>query len=261
MVFKANLSRALASRLKIGVWCFISVFTPILMLGIFSQYYRSGGTIPGYTFEQMVAYYLAVVIVSVWISKVATNITTDIREGNLSNFITKPIDYIFYRIPWEISWWLVSSVFTGLPLIILIALGNSDLIIPILNLFGDNLLKFIPTIFFSYLISFFLSATIGFSAFFITETSGIENGYEAVIELVSGKLLPLAFFPPVILNLIQLLPFGYIVYFPSQVLIGKIVGHDYATGLMVQILWVIVTYCLARFVWNRGIKKFSAVGL
>jgi ABC-type uncharacterized transport system permease subunit len=41
---------------------------------------------------------------------------------------------------------------------------------------------------------------------------------------------------------------------------GKTTGADLVSGLLIQGLWVIAAYCMARFAWRRGIKKYSAVG-
>jgi ABC-type uncharacterized transport system permease subunit len=31
-------------------------------------------------------------------------------------------------------------------------------------------------------------------------------------------------------------------------------------GLAIQFLWVLAAYVFARFMWRRGIRKYSAVG-
>jgi len=41
---------------------------------------------------------------------------------------------------------------------------------------------------------------------------------------------------------------------------GKAAGAELLRGLLIQTFWVIAAYCLARFAWRRGIKKYSAVG-
>jgi ABC-2 type transport system permease protein len=41
---------------------------------------------------------------------------------------------------------------------------------------------------------------------------------------------------------------------------GKTTGADLARGLVIQLAWVVATYLLARFAWNRGIRKYAAVG-
>ncbi len=37
-------------------------------------------------------------------------------------------------------------------------------------------------------------------------------------------------------------------------------GANLVSGLLIQTLWVVAAYCVARFAWRRGIKKYSAVG-
>jgi ABC-2 type transport system permease protein len=41
---------------------------------------------------------------------------------------------------------------------------------------------------------------------------------------------------------------------------GKTTGADLMRGLLIQALWVVAAYSIARFAWRRGIKKYSAVG-
>jgi ABC-2 type transport system permease protein len=57
-----------------------------------------------------------------------------------------------------------------------------------------------------------------------------------------------------------LTPFPYQLYFPVSIYMGKATGTDMIRGLVIQGLWVIAAYGLARFAWRRGIKHYSAVG-
>jgi ABC-type uncharacterized transport system permease subunit len=41
---------------------------------------------------------------------------------------------------------------------------------------------------------------------------------------------------------------------------GKIAGAAIWFGLLGQLLWLLLAYCLARFAWRRGIKKYAAFG-
>ena len=41
---------------------------------------------------------------------------------------------------------------------------------------------------------------------------------------------------------------------------GRVSGDALWLGVLVQVLWVAAAYALARFVWSRGIRKYSAVG-
>jgi ABC-type uncharacterized transport system permease subunit len=41
---------------------------------------------------------------------------------------------------------------------------------------------------------------------------------------------------------------------------GKAAGTELVRGLIIQAFWVAFAYSAARIAWNRGIKKYSAVG-
>ena len=54
--------------------------------------------------------------------------------------------------------------------------------------------------------------------------------------------------------------------FPDPLIVGtgvvKVGGASAAVGqgLLIQAAWVVAAYLLARWVWSRGIRKYSAVG-
>src|SRR5437879_9739122 len=63
-------------------------------------YSGNNSSIAGYTLSQMISYYLVITIVD---SLTAVNeddwqIATDIKDGNISQFLLKPIDYLAYRL-------------------------------------------------------------------------------------------------------------------------------------------------------------------
>jgi ABC-2 type transport system permease protein len=49
-------------------------------------------------------------------------------------------------------------------------------------------------------------------------------------------------------------------YFPISIYIGKVTGADLWRGLLVQAGWVVAAYGFARWMWRRGVKKYSAFG-
>jgi ABC-2 type transport system permease protein len=61
-------------------------------------------------------------------------------------------------------------------------------------------------------------------------------------------------------NLLFLTPFPYQLYFPISVYMGKVNGAGIWEGLLVQGMWVLLAYGAARFMWRRGVKKYSAFG-
>src|SRR5438552_17031872 len=60
----------------------------------------SGSEIGSYTLAQMISYYLVVTIVDALtaVNEDDWQIAADIKDGNISQFLLKPIDYLSYRI-------------------------------------------------------------------------------------------------------------------------------------------------------------------
>src|SRR5438128_9050312 len=61
---------------------------------------QGGGEVAGYTLAQMTSYYLLVTIVDALtaVNEDDWQIAADIKDGNISQFLLKPIDYLTYRL-------------------------------------------------------------------------------------------------------------------------------------------------------------------
>src|SRR5205085_2217798 len=59
-----------------------------------------GSTVGAYSLGEMISYYLVVTIVDALtaVSEDDWQIATDIKDGNISQFLLKPIDYLTYRL-------------------------------------------------------------------------------------------------------------------------------------------------------------------
>jgi ABC-2 type transport system permease protein len=54
--------------------------------------------------------------------------------------------------------------------------------------------------------------------------------------------------------------FAQALFFPVSIYVGKSTGAELYQGLAIQFFWVVAAYGFARFMWARGIRKYSAVG-
>ena len=78
--------------------------------------------------------------------------------------------------------------------------------------------------------------------------------------VMSGSLLPLAFFPIWFQNVSQYLPFQFLVYVPIKIALGQVVGVEVVKLLLIQAGWLIALYVAMLFLWKAAIKKFTGVG-
>ncbi|MBA4147214.1 MAG: ABC-2 family transporter protein [Verrucomicrobia bacterium] len=220
---------------------------------------KEGDYVAGYTLASMISYYLIVTIVDA-LTAVAEDdwqIAAEIREGTISQFILKPIDFLWYRLCLFVSGRIIYTAVAIVPVGLFIFLMREYLVAPpSLEIFGCFLLSLMMTA----LLQFFLAYTMALLAFWVLEVSTFIFILYAVEYLVGGHLFPLDILPPAITNVLSYTPFPYQLFFPVSVYLGQATGDALWRGLMIQAAWTLFAYLLARFVWSRGIRKYSAFG-
>jgi ABC-2 type transport system permease protein len=218
-----------------------------------------GDLIGTYTYAQMVSYYLLTTIVDALtaVNEDDWQIAADIKDGNISQFLLKPIDYLWYRFCLFIAGRLTYLSIAVIPLTIFILCLRQYFVLPP---DAATLGLFFVSIALTALLQFFMSYAMAMLAFWVLEVSTFIFILFAFEYLASGHLFPLDILPPALERALFFTPFPYQLYFPVSVYMGKTTGAELASGLLIQFGWVIAMYFVARFAWNRGIKKYGAVG-
>jgi ABC-2 type transport system permease protein len=241
------------------LFSFIPLFA---MLSLWRTVYAAGGqaqTHSGYSQTQIMFYYLLVAVVDVLtaVNEDDWQIAADIREGAISQFLLKPVDYLTYRLCLFFSGRLAYMAVAVLPLALFILCFRADVAPPA---GGAALLAFPVSLVLTALLQFFTSYAMAMLAFWLLEISTLIFILFAFEYLASGHLFPLDMLPPALQHLLAFTPFPYQMYFPVSIYMGRVAGGELAGGLLIQLAWVVAAYFLARFMWRRGIKKYSAFG-
>jgi ABC-2 type transport system permease protein len=184
-------------------------------------------------------------------------VAADIREGQISAFLVKPINYLLYRFSLFASSRLLFSAMTLPVFLVLLFFTASYFTWPSeVGLW----LAAIWTIAMAALLQFFITISIALLAFWMLEISTVVFIVYSFEYMLSGKMFPLAFMPPFVQDILQWLPFPYELYFPVRVLMNLVHGADLWFGLGVQAFWVIVAAAAAQLMWRQGLRKYQAVG-
>lgn len=219
----------------------------------------SGSVIGSYTLAEMISYYLLTTIVDALtaVNEDDWQIAADIKDGNISQFLLKPIDYLTYRLCLFLSGRLTYLAVATIPLAVFILCLRRYFVLPPTGLaFGCFLISVVLTA----LLQFFISYTMAMLAFWVLEVSTFIFILFAFEYIASGHLFPLDILPPGLAQILNFTPFPYQLFFPVSIYMGKAAGPELIRGLLLQSGWVLLTYGLARFAWARGIRKYSAVG-
>jgi len=238
-------------------------FLPLIaVLYIWRTIYSGKGPeamIGTYTLAEMISYYLVTTIVDALtaVNEDDWQIAADIKDGNISQFVLKPIDYLVYRLFLFFSGRATYLAVAAAPLaIFVLCLRQYFVLPPNLTTFGFFLVSTMLTA----LLQFFISYTMAMLAFWVLEVSTFIFILFAFEYIASGHMFPLDILPANVVRVLQFTPFPYQMYFPVSLYLGKISQQDMLLGLLVQASWVAAAYGLARFMWLRGLKRYSAVG-
>jgi ABC-type uncharacterized transport system, permease component len=63
-----------------------------------------------------------------------------------------------------------------------------------------------------------------------------------------------------ILKFFDLLPFKYIIYFPINILNGKLPVEAILSRIAIQFLWILLLALVSNILWKVGMKKYIAIG-
>jgi ABC-2 type transport system permease protein len=242
---------------------FRSVFALIPLVATISLwraiYTGKGDLVAGYTLAQMVSYYLVVTIVDA-LTAVAEDdwqIAGDIKDGRISQFLLKPIDYMTYRFCLFGAGRLIYTAVAFIPVALFI-LYQRYYFVPPAN--WETLGWFAISLVLTAALQFLISYTLALLAFWLLEISTLIFIVFAFEYIAGGHLFPLDILPPGISRVLAFTPFPYQMFFPVSIYVGRVTGDAVYKGLLIQAMWVAIAYCVARFVWARGIRKYSAVG-
>ena len=242
------------------LFSFIPLFA---MLSLWRTIYAKNGdghALSGYTEAQMIFYYMMVAIVDVLtaVNEDDWQIAADIREGNISQFLLKPVDYLWYRLCLFFSGRIAYISMACIPLAIFIFCFRNYFVPPAS---GMTLLAFSVSLVLTALLQFFLSYAMAMLAFWILEISTLIFILFAFEYLASGHMFPLDMLPPALQHALAFTPFPSMLYVPISIYMGKISGNGVALGLLTQLFWVAMMYALARFMWRAASKNTRRSGV
>jgi ABC-2 type transport system permease protein len=220
---------------------------------------KEGDMVGAYSLAAMTSYYVLVTIVDALtaVSEDDWQIAADIKDGNISQFLLKPIDYLGYRLSLFFSGRLIYTGVALIPVTIFVWCLREYFVVPTDAL---TLAAFAMSIVLASLLTFLISYSMALLAFWVTEVSTfifIEYAFEYI---ASGHLFPLDILPPALKAVLEMTPFPYMLYFPVGVYLGRVEGAELWRGLLIQAAWVLLFYLVARWVWSRGVRRYSAVG-
>lgn len=220
----------------------------------------SSGQIGGFGLNQTLTYFVTLLVLQFFISAFNEDyqISEEIRNGLINQFLLKPINYFGYRFSIFASARVVSGLLVLVPLLIAMPLLHDKLTYP-LELWRIGL--GLPAMLLSAMIQFSIAYCFGLLTFWFLEIQGFVILSMAIESVLGGQMFPLDLLPASVYNVAKYLPFYYQMYFPGAIFTGRLKEPlEVIQGLGIQVCWVVVLLGLAHLLWVRGLRRHTAVG-
>ena len=256
--FKIHLLNELQYKLNF----FLGMIIPVLVF-FFIKYQlwtsiyavNSKEILQGYTLSKMIEYQFWILILEIFSRShyFSENISSSIRLGKISSFLIYPFSFISYHFSLFFSQKFI-QMFIGVSAILLAVLFDW-VKIPLFTIFLQAGIFIIVINIFWFLIQLF----VGFLSFWLEETWSLNAAIRFVIFFLSGAIMPLELYPDFLVKILLWTPFPYLIYTPVKILMGEEVAIGFS--LFILCAWLCTFYLLVYWIWKRGLRQYTGVGI
>jgi ABC-2 type transport system permease protein len=224
---------------------------------IWSAVFRSAQSIAGYTLPQMLTYVsVGWIIRSFYWNTIDQEMAYEVIEGKIAMDLIKPV---------SVQWmWICRAMGESAFRLGLLTLPTAIVVALVFPVQGpasrENLALFVIGVIGSFFLMGAINFMIGTCAIPLKSILALIRAKYWLVELLSGLLVPISFFPDKLQKVMAVLPFEHIAYTPLQIYLGKLDRAHALEALGTQWLWVVGLLVLAHIWWNRASRKITIHG-
>lgn len=254
-VFYLSLQDIMEYRMDFILTSFKYALTIMLMAMIWVAVDREH---PGesFSFAQILNYFFWAAVLYGFTNFHTSYIETDIRTGQFSKFLTKPVKTLWYYFSFQSAKCLVEAGLKMLGLLPILWFFKVQLYASALT--ACLLLAFIVL---SFTFAFFLFHTISSATIWLNEVYAIRYATMTIFRFLSGVLVPLQFLPPHIQHMLFYTPFPHAAFTPIQVLQNQVSLTYALQALGILSMWVVIMFLCNRWVCQKAAYAYEGVGI
>lgn len=258
--FNVGLQSNLVYRWNFAVRGLFSLFHLVVVFTLWGAAFSGQESIGGFDLRQTLTYFVILLPLNFMISAMNEDyqISEEIRNGMINQFLLKPINYYTYRFSVFVAARLVSGALAIVPLLLVLPFLWDKLAVP--PDWPTRLAVGIPAMLLSAVIQFTIAYCFGLLTFWFLEIQSFVILSMAVEVLLGGQMFPLDLMPGWLYQISQYLPYYYMMYFPAAIFTGRIPVAEVGSGLAIQAAWVVILLVIGQLLWSRGLRKHTAVG-
>ncbi len=256
---KINFKTRMAYRFDIMLSMLFTVSKILLAFVLWGALFESKTMIAGFTFNSMITYYILNSFISQLdqSSGIGWQISSEIRNGSFSKYIIRPMGIFRYFTAQTAGISAFLLIFNLLAAVIWVFIFGIDFEISydVYSIFAASVL-----VLFGLLFMIQLNYFIGILAFKFLDTGAFIMIKENLVQFVTGSLIPLSLLPEGVIRVMTFLPFYYISYLPSMLLLGRN-ENEIIPGIAILVTWNILFGIINSITYKRLKSVYDGVGI
>jgi ABC-2 type transport system permease protein len=260
-LFKISFEQEFVYRFNFIMWRVRNVLQIFLIFFLWDTVFSDPDRVVfGYDRVKILTYVFSLLLVRAFVlSARAVDVPGEVARGDLSNYLLKPVSYFKYWLTRDLSSKTLNLVFAVFETFFLYLVLKPPFFIQTNPLFIITFLVSVALAMFIFFTILFINSAV---PFWVPEAAwGVNFLFTVVIiDFLSGSLFPLDILPQSLQNVLNLSPFPYLIFFPLQVYLGKLLPVDIFKGILISGFWAIALYLFMKFVWKKGLKVYQAYG-
>lgn len=224
---------------------------------LWAAIYGTKQQIQGLSVVQMTTYVaIAWMARAFYFNNIDREMAQEIMEGKVAVELIRPYNYLGMKMMQALGEGIFRLFLFSVPGLIIVSL-----IFPVKLTWDPAVWGLFA---FSTLLSFFINTELniltGITTFFLFNNSGLIRAKRVVIDLFSGLLLPISFFPGWAQSVMKYLPFQAISYIPSMIFTNGFTHQQAIMAILQQFGWVIVLILPIQLLWTIAKKQLVIQG-
>ncbi|MEP7189786.1 MAG: ABC-2 family transporter protein, partial [Roseiflexaceae bacterium] len=180
----------------------------------------------------------------------AWHIQERIREGQIALDLARPVPFLGQLLANQVGTTAAFAPFVLLAVPLALIVGGLE---PPAS--ASAALLYLVSMALAYMVTALMGMLMGLIAFWTLQTRGVQAIYEFVSQFFAGAMVPLWFFPPLLRQVADWLPFQAQAFIPLSLYMGQVPQQGIAGALGLQLFWVIVLFGMAWLVWQRAMRR------
>lgn len=251
-LFSVYLAYMLEYRAEIYLWVLASVL-PLILLGVWAEAASSGAFVLSRV--DFIRYFIAVFVVRqfsfIW---VIWEFEELVVSGSLSGLLLQPMSPVWRFVASHVTERVVRlPLVLGVVAVCLVIYPEARWLPGLGDLGAATLL-----IALAFTARFLIQLMMSMLAFWSERAAAIEELWFVVHLFLSGLIAPLDVYPESVRRLTELTPFPYLIYHPVNLLLGR--EAPLGRACLVLGAWGAIAWVGQRFLWKRGLERYSGMG-